>query len=98
MVANDKLIIWRDICLQIRAVNRLIQSKTLNCMEKGRSVCTAVRVGSLGFRKMDNLYTDYKAASHCTISWPHTNLVSTVSLAADRVQHFTAQWLRNVGY
>jgi hypothetical protein len=68
MVANDKLIIWRDICLQIGVVNRLIQSKTLNCMEKGRSVCTAGRVGSLGFRKMYSFYTDYKAAIHCTIS------------------------------
>jgi hypothetical protein len=68
MVANDKLIIRGTFALQIRVVNRLKQSKTLNCMEKGCSVCTAGRVDSQGFRTIYSFVTDCKAASHCTIS------------------------------
>jgi hypothetical protein len=64
MVANDKLIIAGTFALQTRVVNRLIQSKNLYCMEKGRSVCTAGRVGSQDFRKIYSFFTDYKAASH----------------------------------
>lgn len=68
MVANDKLIIRGTFALQIRVVNRLMQSKNLNCMERVCSVCTAGRVGSQGFRKIHSFITDYKAASQCTIS------------------------------
>jgi len=37
-------------------------------MEKGRSVCTAGRVGSQDFRKTHSFFTDYKTTSHWTFS------------------------------